>query len=363
MPAKNSQVQHKSAVVRTTKKPKTQAKRKSVSEKAPSRRDITLKALRAQDVKRSASILRLVPNFIKFYKKMSPAQITALKFYKGFGSYFQSSLLANYNNEKGKLREFTVPFSKYEDMDFYRDILGTEKKNAIYSLYLPNTTNLDTYIDESYGKRVKILNDFDTVYDHPDCPKLTGEEILFRGMHEITDAIKKLKPGDTYLFKNFISTTFDRKVAERFSGGECVFVLSGLKDIPCIYTPHPKASDDIIKFINNVKIKMDISELTLPRNLEFEITNIERRNINAWNFNSTNDKIGELLKALQKRGVTSEEDVIENAMFPKGTFIFARFKSWLPREPIDFVKIKKDSKFVLDTWALKTWTAKEEDDN
>jgi len=340
-------------------------KAKAVSEKAPSRRDITLKAIRAQDVKRSATILRLVPSFIKFYKKLSPAQITALKFYKGYGSYFQSRLLANYDTENGKVREFEIPFSKYEDMEFYKDILGTEKKNAIYSLYLPNTTNFDTYIDESYGKRVKILNDFDTVYDHKECPKLTGEEILFRGM-QLVPAVKKLKVGDTYLFKNFISTTFDRKVAERFSAGQCIFVLSGLKDIPCVYTPHPKAADDIVKFINNVKIKMDISELTLPRNLEFEITNIEHRNINnnQWGFNSSdNNRIGELLKALKKRGVTNEEDIIENAMFPKGLFIFARFKSWLPREPMDFAKIKKDSKFVLDTWALATWRNKEEEDD
>jgi hypothetical protein len=279
---------------------------------------------------------------------------------------FQTQLLASYNSESDKPRELQVPFAKHFEAAFYRDILGTEKKNAIYSLYLPNTANLETYIDESYGKRIKILNDLDTVYDHPECPKLTGDEILFRGM-ELIPEVKKLKVGDTFLFKNFISTSFDRTVAESYSLGQCVFVLSGLKDIPCIYTPHPKTEDDIIAFINNLKIYRDISELTLPRNLEFEIMNIEQRNINSTralrNPNYKKNQIGELLKALKTSGITPEDEVIENAMFPKGTFIFARFKTWLPRKHIDFSEIKKNTKFVLDIEALNSWKEKDKENN
>jgi len=356
MPPKKTRPTKKSLVIKTARKSKKQGK--AVSEKPLSRRDITLKALRAYEVSRSNKILKLVPSFIKFYKKLSPTQITALKYYKGPGSMFQTQLLASYNADSGKPRELQVPFAKHFDAEFYKDILGTEKQGAIYSMYLPNTANLETYINDSYGKRIKILNDLDTVYDHPECPKLTGDEILFRGM-ELIPEVKKLKVGDTFLFKNFISTSIDRTVAETYSLGQCVFVLSGLKDIPCIYTPHPKTEDDIIAFINNLKIYRDISELTLPRNLEFEITNIEQRNINSSrasrNPNYKKNKIGELLKALKTSGITPKDEIIENAMFPKGTFIFARFKSWLPRKPIDFGEIKKNAKFILDTEALKTW--------
>jgi hypothetical protein len=349
-----------------TKKPtKKPAKRKQVkqqpAQKPLSRRDITLKNIREHDVKRGQIILRLIPKFIKFYKTISPAQASALKYYKGFGSYFESYLLAGPGSgEKDGPREILFPFHKFEDISFHRDIMGMNNQNATYSLELPSGENIDNYINQSYEKRIQVLNNLDTVYDRADCPKLTGEEILFRGMSNLGPAITNLKPGDTYTFKNFISTTFDRKVAERFSMGECVFVLTGLKDIPFIYTPNSKQFDNLEKTINSVRLKSDISEATLPRNLEFEITAVEHRNI-MIRF-SQESKIGNLLKTLKKRGITSDSDIIEDSMFPKGLFIFAKLKTWLPREPIKFENIMKNAKFVLDEQALKSWSGKIEDD-
>jgi len=364
MPAKNNQHIRKSEVIKTIKKPKKQ--NKVISEKAPSRRDITLKEIRAHDVTRASKILRLVPKFIAFYKKLDPMQIAALKYYKGPGSYFQSNLLADYSNTK-KVEKRELPFPFYKNMDtmFYRDILGKEKMNAIYEVELPAAANFDKYIDQSYGKRVELLNHLDSVYDRPDCPKLTGDEILFRGMSEVSAAITKLKPGDTYLFKNFISTTIDRKVSENFSGGDCVFVLTGLKDIPFVYMPGRKQHDDepYTTFLSKISLTWDLSEITLPRNLEFEITSIEHRNINSGWRMEDNVTIGKLLKTLKNSGMANEEDIVESALFPKGLFIFAQFKSWLPHEPLDFAKIKKDAKFVLNKAALASWRGKEMDDD
>ena len=336
------------------------------SEKAPSRRDITLKAVRAHDVNRATKILKLVPKLIAFYKKLEPMQIAALKYYKGPGSNFQSSLLANYGNTKpGEKRELPFPFHKFTDTMFYRDVLGKEKMNAIYDLELPSASNFDKYIDQSYGKRVELLNHLDSVYDRPDCPKLTGDEILFRGMHQVGAAITKLKTGDTYTFKNFISTTIDRKVSENFSSGDCIFVLTGLKDIPFVYMPGDKHRDDesYATFLTNTNLIWDLSEITLPRNLEFEVTSVERRNINSGWHMEDKAQIGKLLKTLKNRGIKSEEDVVETALFPKGLFIFAKLKTWLPREPLSFDKIKKESKFVLNKGALASWRGKMEDDD
>jgi hypothetical protein len=294
-------------------------------------------------------------------------QIAALKYYKGIGSYFQSKLLADYSNTKKDAgRELTFPFPKNVDRMFYIDILGLQKMQSIYEPELPAAANFDKYIDQSYGKRVELLNHLDTVYDRQDCPKLTGEEVLFRGMHGVTDAIKKLKPGNTYLFKNFISTTFDRKIAEQYSRGDRIFVLTGLKDIPFVYMPGDKLIGDetYATFLTNTHMKYDLSELTLPRNLEFEITSIERRNISIdWMSDKEPANIGKLLKTLKNKGLISEEEAIDNELHPKGTFIFARFKSWLPREPIDFAKIKKDAKFVLNKGALSTWRGKDMEDD
>jgi hypothetical protein len=341
-------------------------KAKTVSEKAPSRRDITLKALRAHDVNRAHKIIKLVPTLIAFYKKLEPMQIAALKYYKGPGSFFQSMLLANYSNtKKGEKRELSFPFRKFMDIMFYRDILGKEKMEAIYELELPSAVNFDKYIDQSYGKRVELLNHLDSVYDRPDCPKLTGDEVLFRGMSEVGAAITKLKPGDTYTFKNFISTTLDRKVSENFSAGDCVFVLSGLKDIPFLYMPGGKHHGDesYTTFLSNISLVWDLSEITLPRNLEFEVTSVEHRNINSgWRMKET-AQIGKLLKTLKNSGIKSDEEIIESALFPKGLFIFAKLKTWLPREPLSFAKIKKESKFMLDKGALSSWKGKDDEDD
>ena len=241
----------------------------------PTKRTITLKQVRAYDVHRATSILRLMPKIIKFYQKLTPQQIASIKYYKGPGSYFQSELIADYNTTKDKERELRFPFYKQEDKSFYRDILGQTKMDAIYDIELPAATNFQKYIEQSYGKRISILNTLDTVYDHKDCPKLLGNEILFRGMRAIP-AIKKLKVGDTYTFKNFISTTLDRQVSENFGSGDTIFVLTGLKDIPFIYTPNGKLRDDsnYVEFIKENMIIQDLSEITLPRNLEFEITSI-----------------------------------------------------------------------------------------
>ena len=122
--------------------------------------------------------------------------------------------------------------------------------------------------------------------------------------------------------------------------------------------------DSYHTFMTDQYVYGDISEFTLPRNLEFEITNIESRFISNGRYSNTEPvKFGTLLKTLKNRGLASEEELVEQKMYPKCRFIFARFKSWLPREPIDFAKIKKDAKFVLNKWALSTWRGKDEEDD
>ena len=237
--------------------------------------------------------------------------------------------------------------------------------DSIYQLYLPDATNIDKYIDESYGKRIAILNDLDTVYDHKDCPKLLGNELLFRGMRAVP-AIKKLKVGDTYTFKNFISTTIDRQVAENFAQGDTVFVLTGLKDIPFVYMPNNKLRDDrdYIQFLKDNTLIDDLSEITLPRNLEFEIISIEKRHTQpGWQQHNKQGTIGQLMSTLKKRGLANEKEVVEDGMYPKGLFIFGKLKTWLPREFINFDYIKDSSKFVLDEWALSTWKGKDKEDD
>jgi len=359
---------------------------KSVSKPPPLKSSITkkisLKYYRKQAVERVSKVTNILPQFIKFIKKLSPDQIAALKYYKGPGSFFQTHILLFHNNtdepekptknmgrSQKKTHELRFPFDKYEDELLQQDILGT-KVSLQYPLWLPNMTNIPSYINNSYGIRIKLLNILDTVFKHPDCPKLKPNTILFRGMGDVPDK-KKIKAGETFEFKNFISTTYDRLIAERFSDGGYVFVLTGFNDIPCVYTPNLKAkTDDYESTVAQTPISNDLSELTLPRGLEFKIDKVEqrhtseRRNIFMMgNMGRKTNGYQKLITALKKQGLTPDDvdNKIEDTIFSKVTFVYCTFVKWTPGTEIDFKKIKKTAKFVLDTWALKSWDQRQND--
>jgi hypothetical protein len=331
---------------------------------------VSLKYYRAQAVERASKVMNVLPQFIKFIKKLTPDQVAALKYYKGPGSFFQTDLLINHNatdeNEKTpkiKTHELSFPFDKGEDESLQEDILGT-KVSLQYPLWLPNMANIPSYINNSYGIRIKLLNILDTVFKHPECPKLTPNTIVFRGMSVVPDK-KKIKAGETFEFKNFISTTYDRLVAERFSRAGYVFVLTGFTDVPCVYTPNLKGnSDNYEQMITVAHVSDDLSELTLPRGLEFKIDKVEQkhtshgRDMFMWsNRASKSGGYKRLLTALKKQGLTPDDvnTTIEDTLYSKATFVYCSFVKWVQPVPIEFKKIKKTAKFVLDTGALSSW--------
>ena len=62
----------------------------------------------------------------------------------------------------------------------------------------------------------KGVNTLDNVVTNKNCLKLTGKEILYRGIDAPMD-LKKRKVGDTYLFKNNMSTSLNRSIAENYA--------------------------------------------------------------------------------------------------------------------------------------------------
>jgi hypothetical protein len=349
-------------------KPETQIK--VVKSLKSLKRRITHKSIRKFTVDRTNKILDILPQFIKFYDSLDNDYIMAVKYYKVSGSFFQSSLLTYKPDRKNTPRKLFFPFSYYEDYWLYNDILGKKTLDLLPFSYSIDITQIDAYIKKSYNARLTLLNRLDEIYNMKKCPRMIGEEILFRGMHSIPE-IHKLKVGDSYLFENFISTTVDREVAERFSGGDdsCIFVLQNMKDIPFLYMPGNKLRSDekYSKFIGNLPSIWDLSEYTLPRKLEFIIERIE------YNYKSSSfthqsiqsGKYSNLLKVLKKRGLLSSSDtdskdedkksVVEENIFPKVKFIYCTFKSWHPRELIKWENISKDAEFVLDKDAINSW--------
>jgi len=332
------------------------------------KRKITRKDIRKYEVERVDKIVKLIPQFTKFYNKFTNDELTALKYYKGYGSFFQTQLLTNEN----KPLEISFPFRIYEEETFRRDIYGNGS-NLYPMLKSFDIKDIPTYIENNYKARIKILNNLDTIYNKPECPHLTGDEILFRGMR-LPDSFKKYKEGDTFTFKNFISTTADRNIAERFSTHDSLFILQDLKNIPFLYMPQNKFSEntgiEYTKEMGKLIPYHDLSEYTLPRNLEFKIDKIESGFISpqqaVWNFNRNHKQITnftKLDKLLTKKGIieTPEvyNDIIEKEIFPKVKIYYCTFTKWHPREPIVYDTIMKDAKYILDTYALSTWSQKQ----
>lgn len=356
-----NKINNKSQVIANNAKPNSL--KSSITKK------VSLKYYRKQAIERVSKVTNILPQFIKFIKKLSPDQIAALRYYKGPGSFFQTRILLFHNNtaetEKPiknmarslkKTHELTFPFHKIEDELLQENILGT-KVSLQYSLWLPNMIDIPSYINNIYGVRIKLLNILNTVFTHPDCPKLKANTILFRGMSDVPNN-KKIKAGETFEFKNFISTTYDRLIAEKFSKDGYVFVLTGFNDVPCVYTPHIiTIDDDYESRIFRTDVNNDLSELTLPRGLEFKINKVEQRSVSDVLNNFSTKKYKNLITALKKQGLTPDDvnNKIEDNIFHKVTFVFCTFLKWTPGQEIDFKNIKKTAKFVLDTEALNTW--------
>ena len=355
------------------------------------KRKITRKDVRKHEVKRVHNIMNILPSIIKFYNTLSKTDIIALKYYKGNGSYFQTNLLTN----NKKPREILFPFSLQAETMFRNDIYGSI--NNLYPMIQSfDIKDIPNYIKNNYQLRIAILNDLDVIYNNPKCPRLTGNEILFRGMM-MPDSFKKLKTGDTFTFKNFISTTFDRTIAEFFSRGNTLFVFNNIINIPFLYMPGIKIqadnAKDYTKELGKLTPYSDLSEYTLPRNLEFKIYKIET-GFNTQTYYSANTNkttnMSNLFKLLQKNknlqntnmkyssdlpnlsnlptsfnSSTSESEssseeqnlsnIIENNIYKKLKIYYCEFIKWHPREPINYENIMNGAKFVLDENALNSW--------
>jgi len=353
---------------------------------------ITRKPVRDFEVLRVQSILDILPAFTKFYDKLSRDDIIAIKYYKGFGSFFNSNLLVAKQSKSIDKLKLTVPFYYDEEILLRRDLFGSTTNPELYFQPSLDIKELGKYIDSSYSIRIKLLNRLDNIYSHPDCPRMKGQEILFRGM-QASDIIRKLKVGDKYLFQNFISTTIDKKIAERFTGAwggghPCVFILMNMKDIPFIYMPNKKLSDVNIKystFMKSGNLFQDYSEYTLPRNLEFTIERIENKPITTHS-NIKNGNFAALEKILKRKGyfnlanqkltsaiednssndkatATTDENIkkeIEKSIFANAIHYYCTLNEWKPRTPIDWKTISSNAEFILDKNAINSWITKED---
>ena len=345
------------------------------------KKTISRKDVRKYEVERVSNIISLIPKFAKFYNKLSAKEIMALKFYKGVGSFWQTHLLTN---EKTP-REVEFPFYIHDEQSFRNDIYG-EGKDVYPMLKSFDIKDIPNYIKNNYEARIMLLNILDSIYNKPECPRFTGEEILFRGIRA-PPSLLKCKAGDNFLFKNFMSSTFDRNIAEAFARGDVLLIFSDMKDIPFIYMPDNKTNvgsgTEYTKNMKNLNILNDYSECTLPRNLEFKINRIEEGIVSSMqarmnmfgpmNMMQNKAKKGKAVRTyydlenvLKLKGlIDSKEDktddknkLIEDKIFPKIKIYYCSFLQWLPRERLIYENLMEDVKYVLNKAALESWRDK-----
>jgi hypothetical protein len=136
-------------------------------------------------------------------------------------------------------------------------------------------------------------------------------------------------------------------------------------------------TDKFSTFVMKQNAFMDLSEYTLPRNLEFKIEKIENKPISeGWIQNLTNrTSFAKLQNILKKKGYfntiesqtetipnetnnkpLNKNNLLEENLYNNGTFYYCTLHNWHPRTPIQYEEILKDAKFVLDKEALASWS-------
>ena len=240
-----------------------------------------------------------IKKFKNFYKNISKIDKETLEDYKGSAYRILNNYLYNHNNIK--------------ELQIDEWLFG----NTIKNLYSNNTKQLFNYKNinvEKLPKYVELyinkfivnkINILDKLFTNKDIPKLTGDELLFRGTSGETNTSTKSKVGDEVIFNSFTSTSTNKDLSRGFINGKvgsnnilcCFYMLYGLKDIPYIYIPW--------NIIKNKQMKAPIShslsdefEYLLPRNLKFKIKKIDNMLDDSVSYSNpiTFEKLNKIMK-------------------------------------------------------------------
>ena len=224
-------------------------------------------------------------NFKMVYKKFTKDTKEALIFYKSYGYHMMNSYL--YNNLK--IKELYInPYFIREIRKYYS--ANTKQLIDLTSINPGNVQSLiELYVNKNIVEKINIL---DKIFLIDNIPKLSGDEILYRGTNKHSITKKSSKVGDIVVSKNFMSTSTELNISENFTflympmGKQkktqnndmcCMYVLHGLKDIPYVYIPWFITKAHVFEKLLISQIPSDEFEFLLPRGLKFKITKIESK--------------------------------------------------------------------------------------
>lgn len=189
-------------------------------------------------------ILPIVLDYNDVYKKLNKEERKVLSFYKGSGFEIVNKLL---------LENYLI--SNFETHEILEKILNHNK-------LLDIKTILEYYYTD-INKKIKLFDEIIGKYE------LKDEITVFRGMSDCT-VFKNMKIGNTFKFKNFVSTSLDLKVALQFSR-DCILEL---KLPPGTNVSYLNWDVDHMENLLNQDIRGSEFEILLGRNYIFKLTKI-----------------------------------------------------------------------------------------
>jgi hypothetical protein len=232
--------------------------------------------------KKMVMMMNNLKKFKTFYKQLGKVQKDTLIYYKGNGFMDINSYL--YNGLK--IKDFMINSLFIKKIKKYY----SENTKSLLDLRSINPSNIKPLLELHVNKNiVEPINILDGIMQHKDIPKLTGNEVLYRGTRGHSVTSPKSRVGDEVIFNNFMSTSTELGVSENFamkwnhssksqdSNLCCMYMIYGLKDIPYLYIPWNIIKAHEFEKTLITQVSGDEFEYLLPRGLKFKITKIESK--------------------------------------------------------------------------------------
>ncbi len=293
------------------------------------------------DINKYIKVYKLIQKFKLFYKSLSYNELLVIKNYDYNGYKYINRFL--YNNNK-----ITELF--FDNYIFYK------KNKYLLTKYFTKHINYKTKTFKNNAKFISFymndiiinsINTFDKlfIYSLEYINNLTGDEKLYivdifntGNTGNTSDIINNnIHIGDDVIFKNFISSSIDKKISFSFMNTRdfkknnnnicCMYMLYNLQSVPYIYIPVGSISNKII----NTKLQMsnyfEEFEYLLPRNLKFKLIKITyendvilepRDNIKYKQLNTLTKKIN--IKHLENNKLDNRDyNIISNKIYKTQT--------------------------------------------
>jgi hypothetical protein len=223
------------------------------------------------------SMMSNLKKFTIFYKNLTPIEKNILQNYK--------------NNGYIEINKYLYNDIKINDLNINRNGIFFNQIKTYFSKETINIFDIKSInpgnikqIVELYMNKVVIdqINVIDKIFTKPNVNLLQGNELLYRGSRGHSITTKNSKVGNEIIFKNFISTSTEQAISEKFIEDFmiktqtkkqhcCMYVFHNMKDVPFIYLPwNINNSSKLNKQYINLAFK-DEFEFLLPRGLKFKI--------------------------------------------------------------------------------------------